>query len=657
MKPITIRDLMDIAFVSGPVLSPDGKRAAYVVKRQDYKKNRYDACIHLLDCESGVSRQLTYDGKTSDPVWEDGHTLLFSTQRGADDKPEKHRKKTVFYRLDVDGGEARRAFELSMDVGDVRPLGDGRYVVLAEVDLNAPPEDLDGTLREDWEDYHVIEEVPLWANGRGFVSRLRASLFLFDPGDGAQKKLTNDFFNVETFDVRDGKILYAGCEYRDVISSFSEVRLYDLGTGEDCVLVAPGVYRVGEALLTDGGAVLSMSTLEPWGRGQNHDWYRCDTATGKLTMAAAMDRCIGCAGVTDIAGGSGKSAVTAKGCVWFIAQRGYRAEVCRLNADDTVETVAPFEGTALWLDTDGERVLFTACAPNGLTELYTAREGEIAKRTEHNDPFLNSHDVAQVEYIPFANAEGLSIDGWVLKPTDFDPEKKYPGVLEIHGGPRGAYGTPLVHEMQALCGAGYVVFFCNPRGSEGYGEAFADLRGKYGDIDYKDLMAFTDHVLAAVPQLDATRLAACGGSYGGFMCNWIEGHTDRFAALASQRSISNWVSDYGSSEIGVTFDVNELGGDPWSSHEAMWDQSPLKYADRAKTPILFIHALQDYNCTVDQGVEMFTAMKRFGVPARMVLFEGENHSLSRSGKPRHRIRRLEEIFNWFGKYLKPSPDN
>ena len=241
MKPITIRDLMDIAFVSGPVLSPDGKRAAYVVKRQDYKKNRYDACIHLLDCESGVSRQLTYDGKASDPVWEDGHTLLFSTQRGADDKPEKHRKKTVFYRLDVDGGEARRAFELPMDVGDVRPLGDGRYVVLAEVDLNAPPEDLDGTLREDWEDYHVIEEVPLWANGRGFVSRLRASLFLFDPGDGAQKKLTNDFFNVETFDVRDGKILYAGCEYRDVISSFSEVRLYDLGTGEDCVLVAPGV--------------------------------------------------------------------------------------------------------------------------------------------------------------------------------------------------------------------------------------------------------------------------------------------------------------------------------------------------------------------------------------------------------------------------------
>jgi len=656
MKPITIPDLMDIAFVSGPVLSPDGGRAAYVVKRQNYEKNRYDTCIYLLDCETGAHRQLTSSGKDGEPVWEDARTLIFTSERGEDDKPKKHQKKTVFYRLDVDGGEARRAFELPMDVSGLRPLGDGRFIVLAEVDLNAPPKDLNETLREDWEDYHVIEEVPVWANGRGIVSRLRASLFLFDPHDGTQKKLTPDFFNVEAFDVKDGKILYTGCEYRDRVSSYSEVRLYDLGTGEDRVLVAPGLYSVGEALLTEGGAVLSMSTLEPWGTGQLHDWYRCDTATGDITMAAALDRCIGCAGVTDIVNGSGKSAVAADGRVWFIAQRGYRAEVCRLNADNTVDTVAPFEGTALWLDTDGERLLFTACAPNGLTELYTVRDGKAHKWTDNNDAFLDGRDVVPVEYIPFTNAEGISIDGWVMKPADFDPEKKYPGVLEIHGGPRGAYGTPFMHEMQALCGAGYVVFFCNPRGSEGYGEVFADLRGRYGDIDYADLMAFTDHVLQSVPQLDPARLGACGGSYGGFMCNWIEGHTDRFAALVSQRSISNWVSDYGSSEIGVTFDVNELGGDPWSDHDAMWRQSPLKYADRAKTPILFIHALQDYNCTVDQGIGMFTAMKRFGVPTRMCLFEGEGHSLSRSGKPRHRIRRLEEIFNWFEKYLKHTQD-
>ena len=138
------------------------------------------------------------------------------------------------------------------------------------------------------------------------------------------------------------------------------------------------------------------------------------------------------------------------------------------------------------------------------------------------------------------------------------------------------------------------------------------------------------------------------------MCNWIEGHTDRFAAIASQRSISNWVADFGSSEIGFTFDANEMGADPWTGMEKMWQQSPLKYACNARTPILFIHSLGDYNCTVDQGIEMFAAMKYFGVPARMCLFEGENHSLSRSGKPRHRLRRLSEMMNWFDKYLKKS---
>ena len=244
------------------------------------------------------------------------------------------------------------------------------------------------------------------------------------------------------------------------------------------------------------------------------------------------------------------------------------------------------------------------------------------------------------------------MDGWVIKPADFDEKKKYPGILEIHGGPRAAYGDIYYHEMQVLSAQGYFVFFTNPRGSEGYGEAFADIRGKYGTVDYEDLMYFTDLILEKYPNIDKDHLGACGGSYGGFMCNWIEGHTDRFKAICSQRSISNWVADFGASEIGVTFDANEMQATPWRDTKKMWDASPLKYADQAKTPILFIHSLQDYNCPIDQGVEMFTAMKYFHVPSRMVLFEGENHSLSRSGKPQHRVRRLQEIVRWFDIYLK-----
>ena len=129
--------------------------------------------------------------------------------------------------------------------------------------------------------------------------------------------------------------------------------------------------------------------------------------------------------------------------------------------------------------------------------------------------------------------------------------------------------------MQAFVGSGYLVFYCNPRGSEGYGEAFADLRGRYGAVDYQDLMEFTDHVLELYPQIDRSAIGAAGGSYGGFMCNWIEGHTDRFAAIASQRSISNWVADFGSSEIGFTFDANEMGADPVSyTHLDVYKRQP-----------------------------------------------------------------------------------
>ncbi len=164
-------------------------------------------------------------------------------------------------------------------------------------------------------------------------------------------------------------------------------------------------------------------------------------------------------------------------------------------------------------------------------------------------------------------------------------------------------------------------------------------------------MEFTDHVLSTYQAIDPDRIGCLGGSYGGFMCNWIEGNTDRFKAIASQRSVSNWVADFGTSEIGVSFDSNEMAATPWSDMQKMWDQSPIKYACNAKTPILFIHSLCDYNCPISQGLEMFTAMKYFHVPSKMVVFEGENHSLSRSGKPKHRIRRLKEMKDWFDKYL------
>ena len=247
----------------------------------------------------------------------------------------------------------------------------------------------------------------------------------------------------------------------------------------------------------------------------------------------------------------------------------------------------------------------------------------------------------------------MEIDGWVIEPINYDPNQTYPAILDVHGGPKTVYGVPFFHEMQLWASEGYFVFFCNPRGGDGKGNEFADIRGKrYGVLDYNDLMEFTDQVLARYPQIDKTRVGMTGGSYGGFMANWIVGHTDRFAAVASQRSISNFISKCLTTDIGYYHNLSAVQADPWNNPEEMWERSPLKYADKCKTPTLFIQSDEDYRCWMGDAIQMFTALRMHGVPTRLCLFHGENHELSRSGKPKHRIRRLREITNWFNQYLK-----
>ena len=198
----------------------------------------------------------------------------------------------------------------------------------------------------------------------------------------------------------------------------------------------------------------------------------------------------------------------------------------------------------------------------------------------------------------------------------------------------------------------YIVIYTNPHGSSGNGVEFSDIRGKYGDIDYDDLMRFVDLAIEKYPQIDSGNLGVYGGSYGGFMTNWIIGHNDRFKAACSQRSISNWTSFYGVSDIGYYFGYDQITATPWNSLDKMWDQSPIKYADKVKTPTLYIHSDEDYRCPLEQGLQMYTKLKLNGVDTKMFVFHGENHELSRSGKPHSRIKRLKEIKKWFDGHLK-----
>ena len=287
-----------------------------------------------------------------------------------------------------------------------------------------------------------------------------------------------------------------------------------------------------------------------------------------------------------------------------------------------------------------------------LQELYSLNEKKEEQMTFFNEWVQKEKTLSIPEKLTFKTDEHVLIEGWVIRPVGFKPGETYPAILNIHGGPKVAYGEVFFHEMQYWANEGYMVFFCNPRGSDGRGDKFADIRGKYGSIDYEDIMRFTDLVLDKYPFIDEDRVGVTGGSYGGFMTNWIIGHTNRFKAAVSQRSISNWISKFGTTDIGYFFVEDQIGSTPWDDLDKLWDHSPLKYADRVVTPTLFIHSEEDYRCWLVEGIQMFTALKYHGVDARLCIFKGENHDLSRSGRPKSRLRRLEEISKWFDKYLK-----
>jgi len=261
--------------------------------------------------------------------------------------------------------------------------------------------------------------------------------------------------------------------------------------------------------------------------------------------------------------------------------------------------------------------------------------------------------ISNPEHFTVKVSDGEEIDAWIMKPIGYTEGEEYPTILEIHGGPKGAYGEIFFHEFQILANEGYAVVYSNPRGSSGRGNEFADIRGDYGGRDYQDLMEVMDKALETYDFIDEDKLGVGGGSYGGFMTNWVIGHTNRFKAAVSQRSISNWISKFCTTDIGYFFVKDQFAGaTPWNDMEKLWDGSPLKYADKVTPPTLFIHSEEDYRCWLPEGIQMFTALKYHDVDSRLCMFKGENHELSRGGKPEHRIRRLEEMVDWFNKYLK-----
>ena len=261
--------------------------------------------------------------------------------------------------------------------------------------------------------------------------------------------------------------------------------------------------------------------------------------------------------------------------------------------------------------------------------------------------------IRDAEEIRFDSPDGLGLQGWIIKPPGFEEGRKYPAVIEIHGGPHLMYGFSFFHEFQLLAAQGYVVFYMNPRGGQGYGQEFVDaIRGGWGEPDYRDLLRGVD-VLLEQGYVDEARLGVTGGSYGGYMTCWIIGHTNRFRTAVASRSVTNLISMYGSSDAGwmlEDWEFTPLFDNP-EAYQLLWRHSPLAYAAQVETPLLLTHGEDDRRCHLEQAEEMYVALRRLGKTAELVAFPGSTHELSRAGAPRMRVQRLDAIVDWMRRYL------
>ena len=286
-------------------------------------------------------------------------------------------------------------------------------------------------------------------------------------------------------------------------------------------------------------------------------------------------------------------------------------------------------------------------------ELYARdAQGRNERRlTSFNDAFAAEVEIREPEPFVVNSADGTPIHGWIIKPVGCQARTKYPLLLEIHGGPFGMYGESLFHEFQVLAARGYVVLYTNPRGSTGYGDDFAgQLFRAWGKHDFPDLMAAVDWAIAQ-GYVDEQRLGVLGGSYGGFMTNWVISHTTRFKGAVTQRCVSNMYSTFGTDDIFFASSERTIGALPWVEPEIYWELSPINYVDKIETPLLIEHQEHDYRCPIEQAEQLFTALKRRGKIVEFDRYPDESHGMSRSGQPQHRIERLNRICEWFERYV------
>ncbi len=647
-RAVDIDDLYEIKALNDARSSPDGTKVAYVVTQMDRDENGYKAAIWIYDLEQGTAKRLT-SGKHRDgkPTWSpDSRTLYFTSDRKSGDE-----KGGQIWKISLDGGEPIKLSSLAESIEEYAVSPDGRQIACVSRVRECDP--------NPGSDVRVIRTPRYRFDGEGYLDDKYRQLFVIDVASGDARQLTEG-----PFDRRNPAWSPNGYELA-YTTDLSERWEYTSNRDVYVIRVSSGANR----RLTDGAGQWAQPAWSPDGsqiafygtKNLKSGFARTEifvaTSRGEnlRSITAEYDRSFGSGAGADIIALPGRPPIWSDDSAQIYSTYGDRGSV-------RVATVEVESGEVTTLTDEGQGVGALNVLPNGdivclvgsvtnPSDLYRLSDGTLERLTDVNVDWHEQVAPQEAEPVTAKSVGGREIHGWLIKPPGFDASKKYPLLLEIHGGPFGMYSEMMMHEFQVLAGRGYLVLYTNPVGSTGYGDAHAEALGTtWGEADMPDLMAALDEVISR-GYVDEARLGVLGGSYGGFMTNWVIGHTDRFSAAVTQRTLSDLMSAWGTDDIFFSDENTTLGGTPWEQPEHYEKYSPITYVKNMVTPLLIVQSEEDYRCTMGQAEQLFISLKRLGRTTEFVRFPNESHGLSRGGQPKHRAERLQHFVRWFDTYL------
>lgn len=696
-RAVTLEDLYRYELLANPVVSPDGKLVLYEETRLNQKTDEYETALVAALTDGSDSWTLTTSGtRNVGAVFSpDGQSVAFVSNRDGG--------VAQAYVLPLKGGEAKRVTRFKNGIGNLVWTPDGKTLIgstsvkdgeeievyAEELSAKEVQEESQKAGKEWAENPKRYDTVKIKFDGAGLSRQRESQLVAVDVATGEFSQLTKGPHSVSGHDVSpDGKYVVFASNRRedsDLNPYHSDVYRVPVDGG-DLELLHSDTIAYALSYSPDGKEIAFFGNRREFESATHTHLYTIPAAGGEAFQWTTDfsdtlgDSCIGDMRA-EVRGGGPRWSTDGK-FIYTQSTREGRCEIVRFErqADGTVQHAVVAGGDRdifgfdFSSDTDFVLAYGTMMHPNKLVavkvdpkagvqrafrpvtssiELEKASfpQGEI-RLDNASDTILEEVGSVQPVAFEYTSVDDWKAQGWVMKPFDFEEGKKYPVILDIHGGPQMMYGYTYFHEMQWFAAQGYAVVFVNPRGSMGYGQEFVNaVRHDFGGSDAADVLNGLDAAIAKFDFLDGTRVGVTGGSYGGFMTNWLVGHTDRFFAAVSQRSISNWFSFYGVSDIGPTFVTMQLGGDIFSNAEELWRMSPLKYAKDVKTPILLLHSENDLRCPIEQAEQFYTAVKMNGGETELLRIPNASHGLSRNGKPKLRIERLQAIFGYINDRL------